>query len=98
MPRFSNNTALVCIVFPILFQISAIKSIKHKVPENPNFICEKSFWGSSDSGYLFTYFTGNSKEDEAIRFAISTDGYHFQALNNNQPVIASSAISATGGV
>ncbi|WP_327138693.1 family 43 glycosylhydrolase [Niabella yanshanensis] len=53
---------------------------------------------SKYTGYLFTYFTGNSKEEEAIRFAISTDGYHFQALNNNQPVIASSAISATGGV
>ncbi|ULT44907.1 hypothetical protein KRR40_17270 [Niabella defluvii] len=51
---------------------------------------------SKYTGYLFTYFTGNSKEDEAIRFAISTDGYHFQALNNNQPVIASSAISSTG--
>lgn len=53
---------------------------------------------SKYTGYLFTYFTGNSKEEEAIRFAISTDGYHFQALNNNQPVIASSAISSTGGV
>lgn len=53
---------------------------------------------SKYAGYLFTYFTGNSKEGEAIRFALSTDGYHFQALNNNQPVIASSAISSTGGV
>ncbi len=53
---------------------------------------------SKYAGYLFTYFTGNSKEEEAIRFAISTNGYDFQALNNNQPVIASSAISSTGGV
>lgn len=53
---------------------------------------------SKYTGYLFTYFTGNSKEEEAIRFAISTDGNHFQALNNNQPVIASSAISSSGGV
>ncbi len=50
------------------------------------------------TGYLFTYFTGNAKDEEAIRFAISTDGYHFQALNNNQPVIPSSVISSTGGV
>ena len=50
------------------------------------------------NGYLFTYFTGNNKEEEAIRFAISTDGYHFLALNDNQPVISSGKISSTGGV
>jgi len=48
--------------------------------------------------YLFTYFTGNAKSDEQIRFAISNDGYNFRALNGNQPVIQSSAISETGGV
>ena len=52
----------------------------------------------SFSAYLFVYFTGNSKNEEAIRFAISTDGYHFKALNKNQPVISSSVISETGGV
>ncbi|MFT4093789.1 MAG: family 43 glycosylhydrolase, partial [Niabella sp.] len=50
------------------------------------------------TAYLFTYFTGNSKSEEAIRFAISTDGYHFIALNGNRPVVASEKISATGGV
>ncbi|GAB2806495.1 glycoside hydrolase family protein [Ferruginibacter profundus] len=50
------------------------------------------------SAYLFTYFTGNSKADEAIRFAISTDGYNYRALNNNEPVISSLQISSTGGV
>ncbi len=48
--------------------------------------------------YLFTYFTGNAKADEQIRFAISNDGYNFRALNGNQPVIQSAAISETGGV
>src|SRR5687767_2389646 len=48
--------------------------------------------------YLFTYFTGNSKSDEAIRFALSNDGYNFRALNNNNPVISSGTISSTGGV
>ncbi|HEX6432575.1 MAG TPA: family 43 glycosylhydrolase [Niastella sp.] len=48
--------------------------------------------------YLFVYFTGNSKSDEAIRFALSNDGYNFRALNNNNPVISSSTISSTGGV
>ncbi len=50
------------------------------------------------SNYLFTYFTGNAKADEQIRFAISNDGYNFRALNANQPVIESSVISETGGV
>jgi arabinoxylan arabinofuranohydrolase len=50
------------------------------------------------NAYLFTYFTGNSKEGEQIRFALSTDGYHYIALNGNRPVIASAGISSTGGV
>ena len=50
------------------------------------------------AGYLFTYFTGNAKADEAIRFAISTDGYNYKALNGNKPVISSDSISSTGGV
>lgn len=48
--------------------------------------------------YLFTYFTGNAKADEQIRFAISTDGYNYRVLNGNKPVIQSAAISETGGV
>ncbi len=48
--------------------------------------------------YLFAYFTGNDKSEEQIRFALSKDGYHYQALNGDQPVIPSSTISSTGGV
>lgn len=48
--------------------------------------------------YLFAYFTGNSKKGEAIRFALSKDGYNYKALNNNNPVILSEQISSTGGV
>ncbi|WP_316800788.1 family 43 glycosylhydrolase [Pedobacter frigidisoli] len=50
------------------------------------------------AGYLFTYFKGNAVKDEAICFAISTDGYNYRALNNNEPVIDSKNISSTGGV
>ena len=50
------------------------------------------------TGYLFTYFTGNDKSKEQICFALSDDGYHFRALNGNQPVISSADISETGGV
>ncbi len=42
----------------------------------------------SESGkYLFAYFVGNEPEQERIHFAVSEDGYNFEALNGNQPVI-----------
>ncbi|GAB2471242.1 hypothetical protein GCM10011375_37970 [Hymenobacter qilianensis] len=50
------------------------------------------------SAYLFAYFTGNEKQEEAIRFALSKDGYQYTALNGNQPIISSAAISETDGV
>jgi hypothetical protein len=50
------------------------------------------------SAYLFAYFTGNDIAQEAIRFAVSNDGYTYRALNNNNPVVQSSVISSTGGV
>jgi hypothetical protein len=49
-------------------------------------------------GYLFSYFTGNYGDQEAIRFATSNDGFVYRALNENRPIIASSLISSTGGV
>ena len=48
--------------------------------------------------YLFTYFTGNQVEEEAIHYAISADGYNYFSLNNNKPVVDSKIISSTGGV
>lgn len=50
------------------------------------------------TAYLFVYFTGNKVEEEAVRYAVSTDGYHYYHLNNNKPVIDSKTISSTGGV
>ena len=50
------------------------------------------------SAYLFAYFTGNQNQEEAIRFALSRDGYSFWALNGNNPVVSSEKISSTGGV
>jgi arabinoxylan arabinofuranohydrolase len=50
------------------------------------------------SAYLFTYFTGNGNGEEAIRFALSNDGYNYRALNKNRPVLNTAQISATGGV
>lgn len=50
------------------------------------------------TGYLFAYFTGNDKSQEAIRFALSEDGFSYKALNKGNPVLSSAAISATGGI
>lgn len=50
------------------------------------------------SAYLFTYFTGNHISQEAVCYAVSTDGYSYRALNGNRPVIDSKVISSTGGV
>lgn len=50
------------------------------------------------SAYLFTYFTGNAPGQEAIHYAISDDGFHFRALNNNNPIVNTETISTSGGV
>lgn len=55
-------------------------------------------YAQKPSAYLFTYFTGNTGNEEAIRFGISKDGYNYKALNNDQPIISSAKISSTGGV
>lgn len=50
------------------------------------------------TAYLFVYFTGNSPADESIHYAVSVDGYHYFAVNNNQPILDSKQISSSGGV
>ncbi|MCR4031927.1 MULTISPECIES: family 43 glycosylhydrolase [Flavobacterium] len=59
----------------------------------PPVIAEKDL-----TAYLFVYFIGNKVEEEAVNYAVSTDGYHYYALNNNKPILDSKAISSTGGV
>ena len=50
------------------------------------------------SAYLFAYFTGNGPGEEAIRYAVSFDGYHYRALNHNKAILDSKKISTSGGV
>ncbi|ORX46831.1 Six-hairpin glycosidase [Piromyces finnis] len=45
---------------------------------------------NSGGAYLFTYFLGNAPEQERLSYAVSTDGYHFKALNNGKEVWKSS--------
>jgi hypothetical protein len=48
--------------------------------------------------YLMAYFTGNSIAQEQIRYAVSTDGTSFGALNGGEPIVAGSTIANTGAV
>src|ERR1035437_3709219 len=72
--------------------------IAQNTPINENSKSEISNPAEKYSAYLFTYFTGNGKDAESIRFAISNDGYNYRALNNNLPVLNSITISSTGGL
>ena len=73
---------------PTMGQQVAVKDLK----------ADKGVSSENYSAYLFTYFTGNEKDAESIRFAISNDGYNFRALNNNKPILNSAQISSSGGV
>ena len=64
----------------------------------PGYSWHKSYREKDYVAYLFTYFTGNSGDEEAVRYAVSMDGYTYWALNDNEPVIDSKVISSTGGV
>lgn len=64
----------------------------------PAFAGEKTPLEKDYAGYLFTYFTGNRINEEAVRYAVSLDGYTYWALNDDRPVIDSKTISSTGGV
>ncbi|WP_442845967.1 family 43 glycosylhydrolase [Leeuwenhoekiella sp. H156] len=50
------------------------------------------------SAYLFVYFTGNGPGEEAVHYALSRNGYDYYALNDDKPIVATEAISNTGGV
>ncbi|HEU4901519.1 MAG TPA: family 43 glycosylhydrolase [Flavisolibacter sp.] len=80
----------------IVFFLSAFASAQQ--PATLAATKKKRATGDNYSAYLFAYFTGNSKTDESIHFAVSKDGYHFRALNGDHPVLSSEKISSTGGV
>jgi len=92
-----NRSFLSRILITCLCVNTLVPSVNAQQSKKPT--TQKTQTNSSKyTAYLFTYFTGNSKAEEAIRFAISKDGYNFKALNENKPVINSESISETGGV
>lgn len=42
---------------------------------------------SRGGAYVFCYFVGNEVDQQTLHLAVSTDGYKFRALNNNEPII-----------
>lgn len=42
-----------------------------------------------DFAYLFAYFTGNAPNQEKMFYGLSRDGYHFNTINNGNPVLES---------
>lgn len=64
----------------------------------PSFAQQKAIFEKDYVAYLFTYFTGNHMNEEAVRYAVSMDGYSYWTLNDNKPIIDSKVISSTGGV
>ena len=87
MMKFIKWFILLLAVNPVLLPAQKINNQSSKTNSKEKY-----------TGWLFVYFTGNSKDAEAIRFAISNDGFNFRALNHNQPVLSSKEISLTGGV
>jgi len=83
------------IKYGILFFLICLSG---KIIAQPKKTSDQKAESKENVAYLFTYFTGNSKAEEAIRFAVSIDGYHYSALNNNSAIISSEKISSTGGV
>ncbi|MCV9930285.1 family 43 glycosylhydrolase [Flavobacterium sp. LS1R49] len=76
-----------------LMLLNLIQAQNNETKGFPPVIADKDL-----TAYLFVYFTGNNVEEEAVRYAISADGYHYYNLNNNKPVIESKTISSSGGV
>ncbi|KQW99531.1 family 43 glycosylhydrolase [Flavobacterium sp. Root420] len=86
-----KKTHFTLVLFLMIFNL--LQAQNNTTKGIPPVIAEKDL-----TAYLFVYFTGNSVEDEAVRFAISADGYHYYHLNDNKPVLDSKVISSTGGV
>ncbi|MAM17991.1 MAG: family 43 glycosylhydrolase [Christiangramia sp.] len=79
--------SLLRISFLLVFTTFLFQSCAGTKNETPEF-----------SNYLFAYFTGNGDGEEAVHYAISSDGYNYYALNDDKAILDNRSISSTGGV
>ena len=81
--KFSGNAFLVCLILILILTGCSEKNA-------PSF-----------DAYLFAYFEGSAgdrKNQEQLRFAVSKDAIHWNALNDNEPILNSDQISQSGGI
>ena len=75
--RYILSIFLLFTISPLIFfgqtNTTTLKNKNKPEAKNPK---QENF-----SAYLFAYFTGNAKSEEAICFALSNDGYNYRALN-----------------
>lgn len=81
------NKTVKKIVFSFVFLLAAAGIITASVLYGMGIIKFTKPAESQSGKYLFCYFIGNEPEEERIHFAVSEDGYNFEALNNNEEVI-----------
>jgi arabinoxylan arabinofuranohydrolase len=95
--KYTQNMKKACLSLGILLSLAAANGQTSNARKAVSKV-KKAAVKQQFNAYLFTYFTGNDKVGEQLRFAISTDGYNFRALNGNNPILNSADISSTGGI
>ena len=73
--KFKGSKKIVSLFLAVLMVVSSVPSL-----------AMTAFAGTDNCKYLFAYFTGDTRNGQNVRFALSEDGYTFTALNNNYPV------------
>lgn len=81
-PAGSGKKTIILTATATKGESSVSKEFEVKIAEN-----------DAKSAYLFAYFTGNSQNQEQIRFSLSNDGINYTPLNNGNRVLSSDTIS-----
>lgn len=73
--KFKISKKIVSLFLAVMMVVTSVPSL-----------AMTAFAGTDNCKYLFAYFTGDTRNGQNVRFALSEDGYTFTALNNNYPV------------
>lgn len=73
--KFKGSKKIVSLFLAVMMVVTSVPSL-----------AMTAFAGTDNCKYLFAYFTGDTRNGQNVRFALSEDGYTFTALNNNYPV------------